>query len=169
MLAQVILPAVTPMRTKSIKFYYKLNVNYFSISMKFNPFCVKKKILSKKLPADNKKDNDVYFLTTKRQEAHKPNKNPGWHGFPHQARTTNITITTLPCFRLASYFPMWSIFSYSFQFLSCNSPMNCKSTEMHFIFLSKISVPHIVKSHRTAPLKWVHFIVHKLYFNKIDL
>lgn len=43
MLAQVILPAVTPMRTKSIKFYYKLNVNYFSISMKFNPFCVKKK------------------------------------------------------------------------------------------------------------------------------
>lgn len=78
MLAQVILPAVTPMRTKSIKFYYKLNVNYFSISMKFNPFCVKKKkFLSKKLPADNKKDNDVYFLTTKRQEAHKPNKNPG--------------------------------------------------------------------------------------------
>lgn len=29
MLAQVILPEVTPMRTKSIKFYYKLNVNYF--------------------------------------------------------------------------------------------------------------------------------------------
>ena len=43
MLAQVILPAVTPMRTKSINFYYKLNVNYFSISMKFTPFCVKKK------------------------------------------------------------------------------------------------------------------------------
>ena len=79
MLAQVILPAVTPMRTKSINFYYKLNVNYFSISMKFTPFCVKKKkkILSINLPSDNKKDNDVYFLTTKRQEAHKPNKNPG--------------------------------------------------------------------------------------------
>lgn len=115
------------------------------------------------------KDNDAYFLTTKRQEADKPNKNPGGHGFPHQARTTNSTITTLPCFRLASSFPMCSMFSYLFQFLSCNSPMNCKSAEMHFIFLSKISVPHIVKSHGTAPLKGVHFIVCKLYFNKIYL
>ena len=84
------------------------------------------------------KDNDAYFLTTKRQEADKPNKNPGGHGFPHQARTTNSTITTLPCFRLASSFPMCSMFSYLFQFLSCNSPMNCKNAEMHFIFLSKI-------------------------------
>ena len=154
MLAQVILPAVTPMKIKSIKFYYKLNVNYFPISTKFTPFCVKKKkILSKKLPADNMKDNDVYFLTTKRQEAHKLNKNPGWRGFPHWMRTTNSTISTLPCFRLASSFPMWSIFSYVFQFLSCNSPMSTRALRCISFFYQKYLYLTIVKSHGTAPLK----------------
>ena len=161
MLAQVILPAVTPMRIKSIKFYYKLNVNYFPIecklfSHKHEVYSIlrkkKKKILSKKLPADNMKDNDVYFLTTKRQEAHKLNKKPGWRGFPHRVRTTNSTISTLPCFRLASSFPMWSIFSYVFQFLSCNSPMNTRALRCTSFFYQKYLYLTIVKSHGTAPL-----------------
>lgn len=61
-LVQVIFPAVIPMRTQSIKFCYKLNVNYFSTSMKFTQFCIKKK-----LPSNNTQYNDLYFSTTRRK------------------------------------------------------------------------------------------------------